>query len=492
MRNPFRKRKDPFATDRWDGVIRSARYRGKERQRPWLFRQSWRWVTALVLLLVIAAGGYAVWFYYDLQGKIQEDISGITEEEEGSAPFNVLLVGSDSREGLTEEEKERLGAADEDAGGPVSGERADTLILAHIDPGPNHIIMVQFPRDLFVPIAGGGENKINTALQKGPDAVARTVSDLTGLKINHYAQVNIAGFRDLVDAIDGVRLCITEPVPFDEATGIEITAEELPVVEFDGERALRFVRSRNFPTGDFQRIQNQQKFLSAAIGKITSIETFLNLGKIRKLAKVGGENLTIDKGTDLRELYDIGRKFRSFDPRNYEAYTVPNLGTARNEAGSVVLPDEPTMDFMFEAIKHNNSPASAAGLPDVNVSDITVGVYNGSAEEGVAAAAAKDLEGAINVGGKKVDVIEVANADRLNYKRTVIFYDPDSEGAEDKATLIAAAVPDATVREGDTRRVDVRVVVGRRPFKTEKVVVIEPIELPPPGTEPAECRRELG
>lgn len=492
MRNPLKRRSDPFATDRWDGVIKSARHRRKERQRPWLFRQTWRWVTALVLLLVLGAAGYAVWFYYDLQGRIQEDIEQVVPEENEGEPFNVLLVGSDSREGLTEEEKERLGAADEDAGGPVSGERADTLILAHIDPGPNHIIMVQFPRDLFVPVAGGGENKINTSLQGGPDRVVETVGDLTGLEINHYAQVNIAGFKDLVDAIDGVKLCITEPVPFDRHTGIEITEEELPVVEFDGERALRFVRSRNFPTGDFQRIQNQQKFLSAAISKITSIETFLNLGKIRRLAKVGGENLTIDKGTNLRELYDIGRKFRSFDPENYEAYTVPNLGTARNEAGSVVLPDMPTMEFMFEAIKNNESPAAAAGLPEVDVSDISVGVYNGSAEEGVAAAAAKDLEAAINVGGKKVDVIEVANADRLNYKRTVIFYDPDNEGAEEKARLIAAAVPDSTLREGDTRRVDVRVVVGRRPFKTEKVVVIEPIELPPPGTEPDECRRELG
>ncbi len=103
---------------------------------------------------------------------------------------------------------------------------------------------------------------------------------MTGIDINKYAQVNIAGFRDLVDAVEGVDICIAEPIPFDTATGIEVTEDEVGMVHFDGDRAIRFVRSRKvFGGGDFDRIQNQQKFLSAALSKITSPATFLDLGQ---------------------------------------------------------------------------------------------------------------------------------------------------------------------------------------------------------------------
>ena len=492
MRNPFKRKTDPFATNRWAGMIRGGSSRRRERKRPWLFRRAWRWVTALALVLLLAAVGY-VWYRYEkLADAIQDDELDLRQVDEDIEPFNVLLVGSDSREGLTEDEKERLGAADEFQGVPITGERADTLIFARIDPQSDHITMVQFPRDLYVPIAGGSEEKINAALLGGRLRMVRTVENLTGLEINHYAQVNIAGFKRIVDAIEGVKLCITEAIPFDPKTGIEITQDELPVVEFDGERALRFVRSRNFPTGDFQRIQNQQKFLSAAVSKITSFGTFLDLGKINRLMNAVADYTRVDKELSPKDLYDLGQKFRSFDPENYEAYTAPNLGTARIDAGSVVLPDMPLIEFMFEAIGNNESPADVADVPDVDVADVEVGIYNGSFKDGVAAAAADELEAAIRVGEKTISVIEIANADRFTYKQGVIVYDPKDEGAEEKAQLIAAAVPDARVKEGETGRADVEVIVGRRPFRTEKIIKVEPIDLPPPGTQPDECRRELG
>lgn len=493
MKNPFKKRDDSFASNSWGGVIKSVR--GKERKRLWLLRARWRWITALVLIVLLAVGGYGVYLYYHLQGEIQVPIPNVDSQDDDEEPFNVLLVGSDSRAGLTEEEKESFGADDKTAEGPVTGERADTLILAHIDPETNRITMVQFPRDLYVPIAGGEENKINSALQgsDGRTTLVQTVKDLTGLPVNNYAQVNIAGFRNLVDAINGVKICITEPIPFDEQTGIEVTEEELPVVEFDGERALRFVRSRNFPTGDFQRIQNQQKFLSAAIGKITSVGTFLNLGRFRRLYSAAQDNVKTDDETGLMELYDILKNFQTFNPDDYEAYTVPNLGATTTEGGvSIVPPDLATMEVMFEAIGDNESPAEADGVPDVEVSTISVGVYNGTFEDGVASAAAEELTAATTVQGEIVNVVEVTNADRFNYRRTVVRYDDGEEGAEEKAQLIAAALPEARLKVGDTSSADVEVIVGKRSFVAEKIVQIRPIDLPPPGTQPEECRRELG
>jgi len=316
--------------------------------------------------------------------------------------------------------------------------------------------------------------------------VGRRIGSLTGLEINQYLQVNIAGFRDLVNAIGGVEICITEPIPFDPNTGIEVDEDELGLVEFNGERALRFVRSRRFPTGDFERIRNQQKFLAAAIDKVTSISTVLSPGKINRLLTVAGDNVETDRHTTILGLKDLANDLRHFDPEHYEAYTVPNLGTARVGGASVVLPDMPALELMFEAIAGNESPAEADGVPSVAPSTIRVAVYNGTSKEGLAASTAARLKRDTNVGDGGVQVVDSANAVRSNFRQTIIRYRP-AAGA--MAEVIAAAMPNAELEEGSTLRgVDVAVVVGRRGGRTIELVQILPIPIPPPGDLPAECR----
>jgi LCP family protein required for cell wall assembly len=488
MRNPFRRRKGRhLSQDQVTGLIRSVRVR--ERSRLAWLRKKWVVVPAIILVILGAIGGYGLWYYYSLQGDIQEPIEEVEPPEDPEEPFNALLVGSDSREGLTEEEQDRLGAQDVEADGTViSGERADTVILARIDPASNRVIMVQFPRDLYVPLESGGSNKINSALLDGKGNLVQTVEDLTGLEINVYVQVNIAGFRDLVDAIDGVDVCIPEPIPFDSATGIEVTEEEVGMVHFNGERALRFVRSRKvFGEGDFARIQNQQKFLSAAVTKVTSVGTFLSFNKLLSIKRAAGKNLKVDSNTDLRELYALMKRFREFDPANYEAYTAPNLGVSSNESGSVVLPDEQTMTAMFEAMGRNESPQSAGNIPnDLDPSSIRLGVYNGTnPDEVIAGPASDELVEAARLGDKELNLIEVANADRFNYRRTVVLHDRDDREA---AELVAAALPGAKLVSGNAPvGVDVAVIVGKQ-FEVQRLVDITPIDLPKPGELPAVCR----
>ncbi|MGH2731239.1 MAG: LCP family protein [Actinomycetota bacterium] len=474
MRNPFKRDPDPFAANRYSGLFRSVRERHRKHMRHW-----WQW--ALLGLFVAIAGGfgYGTWLYYHTQAKIQIDVEGVGGEEEGQ-PFNALLVGSDSRAGLTEKEQFELGAA------AVSGQRADTIILAHVDPAADRVIMVQFPRDLWVPINGGAENRINSALTYGRAALVKTVSDLTGLKIHRYAQVNIAGFRDLVDAIGGVQLCITEPILFDPQTGIEITEDELGLVHFDGDRALRFVRSRHFPTGDFERIKNQQKFLAAAIDKVTSTSTLLSPTRLLKLARIAGDNVRATMNIPaLRSLLD---RFKSFDPEHYEAYTAPNLGTAAVGELSVVMPDMEAMKVMFEAMAANESPAEADGVPSISPTIVEVGVYNGTFEPGVAELAADQLEGALETPTGSIDVVEVANADRFDFKGHLIRYDAKRPETKTMAELVAAAVPKAEIVAGKTNAgVDVALIVGSRPFNVREVVQILPIPLPRPSALPKEC-----
>lgn len=240
MRNPFKKRKaDPLAA----GMFRSVRTREK-RHRLTFVRRKWVLISFVILVVVGALGGYGLWLYFSFQGDVQDEDTVLDNRvERPDAPFNVLLVGSDSREGLTEEEQQRLGADDQAGGVQITGERADTLILSHIDPETQKVTMVQFPRDLYIERADGTEGRINEALQVGRTALINTVEGVTGLQISHYVQVNIAGFRDVVDAIGGVEVCVAEAIPFDPATGIEVTEDEVGMVEFDGDRAVRFVRS---------------------------------------------------------------------------------------------------------------------------------------------------------------------------------------------------------------------------------------------------------
>src|SRR5688572_17142431 len=111
MKNPFKKQApDPFAAHRFDGMLKGGRV--KEHHGPWLFRHTWAWVTLLILVIVGGIAGYGIYLYYHLQGQIQEDVEGVAPKDNDDEPFNVLLVGSDSRVGLTDEEKFDFGAAD--------------------------------------------------------------------------------------------------------------------------------------------------------------------------------------------------------------------------------------------------------------------------------------------------------------------------------------------------------------------------------------------
>ena len=472
MRKLFRREPDPFSAARYGDIVRSVRTRRRRHMRHW-----WQWALLAFFLLITITAGYGAWLFYSTQGEISTDCREC-EPAEGLDPFNALLVGSDSREGLTEEEQFDLGA------GAVGGSRADTLILAHIDPAENRVTMVQFPRDLYVPVPGLGNQKINAALQGGHEQLVATVKQLTGLKINQYVEINIAGFRDLVDAIGGVDVCVTEPISFDPQTGIEITEDELGIVHFDGDRAIRFVRSRHFTTGDFERIQNQQKFVAAAINKITSSSTLFNPTRIPRLAKVAGENLKTT--TSILGLKRLAEDLQDFDPDRYEAYVTPNLGIGAVDGQSVVLPDLPAMEVLFRAIENNESPLEAEGVAHIEPSTVRVGVYNGTGLDGAAAAAAAELEEATDIGEGPVDVTDIADAPRQDLKKTIIVYEPR---AEKLANLVASAIPGAELREGKTIPfVDVAVLVGPE-FETTRLVEIIPLPLPTPGRVPEICRQ---
>ncbi|CAN5442323.1 hypothetical protein BH18ACT16_BH18ACT16_07260 [soil metagenome] len=479
------KRKERLGPDRLTGMIRGGRVR--QRRLPRLFRNKWALTGIVVLLVVVGVAGWTAWLFFSTEAGTQKGIpdvgDGDSPKPEGK-PELVLLVGSDSRVGLTEKEKIDLGAGD------VPGERADTLILAQIDPATEHITMVQFPRDLWVRV-GDEKNKINSALEVGENALVRTVEDLTRLDIDRYVQINIAGFKDLVDAIGGVDVCVPEPIAFDPNTGLEIA--EPGVIHFSGSKAVRFVRSRHsVEGGDLGRIQNQQKFMAAAIDKITSVDTLLHLSRIQELQGVLKKNITVDQSTGLLDLLRIGQRFRAFNPAQFEAYTAPNLGIGTAANGlSIVVPDMPAMRVMFDALAREESPAEADNVPNIDPDSVNIGVYNGTYKDGAAAAAERALEKAIRTSQGSLDVAEVANAGRFNYTETVIVYRKDEPEAAKMANLVSAAIPTVKVKAGKIKAgIDVAVIVGPKRLRTERVVQIQALPVPKPGAVPEVCRVE--
>jgi LCP family protein required for cell wall assembly len=477
------RRKERLGPDRLTGMIRGGRVR--QRRLPRLLRNKWAITGIVVLLVVVGVVAWTAWLFLSTEKDTQKNIPGVgtggSPKPEGE-PELVLLVGSDSREGLNENEKRDLGAAD------VPGERADTLILAQMDPDTEHITMVQFPRDLWVRV-GDEKNKINSALEGGENELVGTIEDLTQLDIDRYVQINIAGFKDLVDAIGGVDVCVPEAIEFDPNTGLEIP--EPGLIHFGGRKAVRFVRSRHsVGGGDLGRIQNQQKFMSAAIDKITSVETLLHLSRIRELQDVLKKNITMDQGTGLLDLLRIGQRFRAFNPGQFEAYTAPNLGIGTAANGlSIVVPDMPAMEVMFGALAREQSPAEADKVPNIDPDLVSVGVYNGTYKDGAAAAAERSLEKAIRTSQGSLDVSEVANAERFNYEETVIVYSKNEPGAANAAKLVSAAIPGVSVKAGETKPgIDVAVIVGPKRLSTQPVVQIRALPIPKPGAVPEVCR----
>jgi anionic cell wall polymer biosynthesis LytR-Cps2A-Psr (LCP) family protein len=210
-------------------------------------------------------------------------------------PCNYLLLGSDSRAGLSADQQHDFGD-NTDIGGTT---RADTIMLVHTDPALQKAIVLSFPRDLWVDVPGRGMDKINAAFEGGvegggPTLMAKTVANLTGLRIDHYLYVDLQGFQDVVNTLDGVDMCIP---PYDvntpgtltapTATGGETTAyvdkpghvvdlftglDVLPGCQhLDGTQALAYVRSRHLPCDavpDFSRIGRQQQFMRAVINQM--------------------------------------------------------------------------------------------------------------------------------------------------------------------------------------------------------------------------------
>ncbi|MFN3601589.1 MAG: LCP family protein [Dietzia sp.] len=318
---------------------RPRRARGRRRLGPVR-------ILGLVLVLVLALGVVSVLW---ADSRLQR-IDALTDYpgRGGNTPGSItLLVGTDSREGLTPEQQAQLSTGSESDAG---GKRTDTMMLVYTPRDSRRTMLISLPRDLLVDIPGYGQNKLNAAYTfGGPALLTRTLEEQTGMRIDHYAEIGFGGFAGIVDAVGGVDICVEEPIN-DPLAGLDLAAG---CQTLSGPQALGFVRTRyGFAEQDLQRVRNQRQFLGALMSETMSPGNLLNPFTALTLLDAASEAVTVDTGDHIWNLASVMWKLRG-DPLTV---TAPYDGMASGNVGSYLVWGPSTTGF-FEAVASGRTPS---------------------------------------------------------------------------------------------------------------------------------------
>ncbi|MEI4281342.1 LCP family protein [Klenkia terrae] len=413
-------------------------------------------VVAGVLSVLLVAGSGWGWYL----GRVAEAAVNRTdaipsdgnEDTAGAGEaMNLLLVGNDSRVNLTDQQLTDLNAGED------SGVNTDTMILVHLPANGAKASFVSFPRDSYVSIPGHGEDKLNAAyaygMQDAPEGatdaqrqsagaqlLVQTISQLSGLRIDHYAEVDLLGFFELSNIVGGVEVNLCQAVDDSFYSGAVFPAG---VQTISGADALKFVRQRHgLPRGDFDRIIRQQVYIAGVLRNILSENVLLDLGKQRDLADAAGDALTVDNGLNL---FDLAAQMQSITAGSIDFQTIPYVGDSEDDQGRYILQlqDADTLRAFFAQLSADPDPATPetpAAPETVAPADVAVAVFNGSGTAGLAASTADQLAAAGFVVGS------TGNADSNAYTLTEIRY---AEGDAALANTLAAAIPGASTAQSD-------------------------------------------
>ncbi len=410
--------------------------------------------TALVTMsILVLAGTGAAWGVY------RDITAGITTTDViagGGDDQDILLVGVDSRTDAQGNPLPPEILRELNSGADTGVLNSDTIMLLHVPDGGGAAIAFSIPRDTYVDIPGYRRDKINAAYpavtaltaerlvddglpaaqvraeaaRAGRAALIGAVEELTGVGIDHYAEVNLLGFYNLTTAIGGVDVCLARPVA-EPLSGARFAAGPQTIA---GRDALAFVRQRHgLPDGDLSRIRRQQVFLAAVADKVLSAGTLTDPAALSALVDVVQESVVIDRDWDLLA---FARQAADLAAGNLEFVTIPTTGRETNARGDVVLVDPGAVeDFVEQRIAAQQAAADAAaaaaeaGPPptiEVIASRYVVNVRNGSDVRGLAGDVATYLRGLGFIGGT------VDNTDPA--ERTVVRYTgPDGDAARDVA-----------------------------------------------------------
>ncbi|GAA4074264.1 LCP family protein [Streptomyces shaanxiensis] len=309
-------------------------------------------------LVVVAAAGAGWAVYAKLDSNITADEAAAAELEryEKERPTslvgdarNILLIGSDTR----------AGSGNRRYGRDSGTERSDTTILLHLSAGRRSATAVSIPRDLMVNVPGcrrsdGSRSDpmfamFNYAFQVGGSAcTVRTVERLTDVRVDHHMVVDFQGFKEMVDALDGVEICLTEPID-DKAAKLRLPAGK---VTLNGEQALGYVRARKSlgDGSDTDRMERQQRFLAALVNKVQSNDVLLNPVRLYPVLDAATSSLTTDPAlASLRGLYELVRGVRDIPTERVQFLTVPRESYIHNANRDQLM--EPAAERLFQRLR---------------------------------------------------------------------------------------------------------------------------------------------
>jgi LCP family protein required for cell wall assembly len=304
----------------------------------------------LVVVLLFLTGTY---FWLDSKIHHEDVLKGYDGRPSATAGTTWLIVGSDSREGLSDEEKKDFKT------GNAEGKRTDSMMLLH--KGKGGTTLISLPRDSYVQIPAYEKGDIKVKQQKnklnaayalgGAPLLARTVEMATGMRLDHYAEIGFGGFVGIVDSLGGVDMCLDKPIK-DKKSGADLPAG---CQTLNGKEALSFVRARYFdPTSDLGRMQRQQQFLSALAKEAKSASVVLNPFKGFPVADASLSAVTVDNDTGLFDLYGLFKDMGSLSGDKGGSITVPIKDPGYNVGGDVgeaVLWNDAKAKALFDALR---------------------------------------------------------------------------------------------------------------------------------------------
>ncbi len=404
--------------------LRTTHKKERKRQHRWRRRVIYA-LSFIIVLAAIGVGGLYVYATYRFDQIKKVHAKHLVAAAPAGKPFNLLLVGSDSRSFVSNSTQVKAFGNEANAG----GQRSDVTMVAHFDPAAKTVTVLSIPRDLWVDIPGNdsgisGMNRINAAYDSGPDLLIQTIEHDLGIPINHYVAVNFPGFSGMVNALGGVTMDFPTPVK-DQFTGLNVSTTGCQVV--NGTTALELVRSRHLyyknsngywegdGLSDFSRIQRQDAFFRAVLAKVNaSITSPLTINSFIGAA-VG--NLTIDDTLSQGDLLHIADVFRGLPASHLVTETLPTVSYVTSGGADALKEAQPYAQNVINAFNQIGAAAAAptpshsgktttttTTVPTEAHNLVRVNVLNASTQSGIAHTTALALT------TQGFDVTEIGNA----------------------------------------------------------------------------------
>jgi len=437
-------------------------------------------------LLTVTGTASALVAYYKLNGNItKDDVSGllgtdrptkVENPDTPTEPENILLIGSDKRP-----------PAQRDA--TNAGQRSDTTILLHLAADRKSAVLVSIPRDTIVNIPtcerrdgttvpAQPTGMFNAAFSEaGAACTIKTVEKLTHIRIDHHVVIDFGGFKDMVNALGGVKICVPQDVS-DPESHLFITKGEHVV---KGSQALAYVRTRHgLGNGsDIDRINRQQAFLGSMISKIKSKGLLLRPDRLLSFLGAATNSISTDPGLgSLNALRKLAQDVKNIDTKNVTFLTAPNQPYPADHNRVELKPSAATV---WNALRYDQplpgkkkpTPAATETGPPLKTppENIRVQVLNGSTTKGEAARIAQELT------ADGFQVVGVGNAPSRDYTTTKVLFDP---AYDESGRTLGAAVTGSTATPDATLGSTLVVIVGSDAPQVSKVKVGGSTASPPP------------